>query len=187
MKPQVVTWHLNKLLDPDAIVSSDSGTIATWAARYIETRNSGSQVVCVVGDDGVTMLLGEIATLVKKGRLAPPVSIFPRRTSSLRQGALTLHLLVVFQRPRRSRQWHHHRLCSAPANREDAKGACRSLPSRGLQGIGRIPRTRIASRTRSRRNSRGAAPGFEEVADILGNSPEIVRKHNVRGRTASIS
>jgi pyruvate dehydrogenase (quinone) len=76
----------------DAIVSSDSGTIATWSARYIEMREQmqfslsgslatmgnglpysigaavaypGRQVVCVVGDGGVTMLLGEIATLVK--------------------------------------------------------------------------------------------------------------------------
>src|SRR5690348_10236101 len=34
MKPQVVTYELNKLLDHDAIISSDSGTIATWSARY---------------------------------------------------------------------------------------------------------------------------------------------------------
>ena len=92
MKPQVVTYHLNKLLDSDAIVSADSGTIATWTARYIETRDQmkfslsgslatmanglpysigaavafpGRQVVCVVGDGGLTMLMGEIATLVK--------------------------------------------------------------------------------------------------------------------------
>ena len=92
MKPQVVTYHLNKLLKDNAIVSSDSGTIATWAARYIEMRGdmqfslSGSlatmanglpysigaaiaypdrQVVCVVGDGGFTMLMGEVATLVK--------------------------------------------------------------------------------------------------------------------------
>ncbi|HEY4131545.1 MAG TPA: thiamine pyrophosphate-dependent enzyme [Gemmatimonadaceae bacterium] len=92
MKPQVVTYELNKLLDDDAIVSSDSGTIATWSARYIDIRDtmqfslSGSlatmanglpysigaavaypkrQVVCVVGDGGFTMLMGEIATLVK--------------------------------------------------------------------------------------------------------------------------
>jgi len=92
MKPQVVTYHLNKLLDDDAIVSADSGTIATWTARYIDIRDrmqfslSGSlatmanglpysigaavaypkrQVVCVVGDGGFTMLMGEIATLVK--------------------------------------------------------------------------------------------------------------------------
>jgi pyruvate dehydrogenase (quinone) len=92
MKPQVVTYHLNRLLDRDAIVISDSGTIATWAARYIEIRDEmqfslsgmlatmanglpygigaavaypGRQVVCVVGDGGLTMLMGEIATLVK--------------------------------------------------------------------------------------------------------------------------
>jgi pyruvate dehydrogenase (quinone) len=92
MKPQVVTYELNKLLDDDAIISSDSGTIATWSARYIDIRDrmqfslSGSlatmanglpysigaavaypkrQVVCVVGDGGFTMLMGEIATLVK--------------------------------------------------------------------------------------------------------------------------
>lgn len=92
MKPQVVTYHLNKLLNDDAIVSSDSGTIATWTARYIEMRGDmkfslsgtlatmanglpysigaavaypGRQVVCVVGDGGLTMLMGELATLVK--------------------------------------------------------------------------------------------------------------------------
>ena len=92
MKPQVVTYRLNKLLEPDAIVSSDSGTIATWAARYIDMRDdmqfslSGTlatmanglpysigaavaypdrQVVCIVGDGGFTMLMGEVATLVK--------------------------------------------------------------------------------------------------------------------------
>lgn len=92
MKPQVVTYHLNKLLDNDAIVCSDSGTIATWTARYIEIRDQmqfslsgllatmgnglpysvgaavaypGRQVVCVVGDGGLTMLMGELATCVK--------------------------------------------------------------------------------------------------------------------------
>ena len=92
MKPQVVTYELNKLLNDDAIVSADSGTIATWAARYIQIRGRmqfslsgtlatmanglpysigaavaypGRQVVCIVGDGGFTMLMGEVATLVK--------------------------------------------------------------------------------------------------------------------------
>jgi pyruvate dehydrogenase (quinone) len=92
MKPQVVTYELGRLLDDDAIVTTDSGTIATWVARYIDIRRdmkfslSGSlatmgngvpysigaaiaypkrQVVCVVGDGGFTMLMGELATLVK--------------------------------------------------------------------------------------------------------------------------
>lgn len=35
MKPQVVAWELGKRLRADAIVSCDSGTIATWWARQI--------------------------------------------------------------------------------------------------------------------------------------------------------
>jgi pyruvate dehydrogenase (quinone) len=92
MKPQVVTYVLNTLLDDNAIISADSGTIATWAARYIDIRGDmkfslsgtlatmanglpysigaavaypGRQVVCIVGDGGFTMLMGEMATLVK--------------------------------------------------------------------------------------------------------------------------
>src|SRR5690606_2629925 len=38
MKPQVVAWELGKRLADDAIVSSDSGTIATRWARQIKAR-----------------------------------------------------------------------------------------------------------------------------------------------------
>jgi pyruvate dehydrogenase (quinone) len=92
MKPQVVTHTLNRLLDDNAIIATDSGTITTWAARYIDMRGDmkfslsgslatmanalpyalaaavafpGRQCVCIVGDGGLTMLMGEIATLVK--------------------------------------------------------------------------------------------------------------------------
>ncbi|HEX4026023.1 MAG TPA: thiamine pyrophosphate-dependent enzyme [Rhizomicrobium sp.] len=92
MKPQVVAHELNKLLKDDAIISTDSGTITTWAARYLQIRGnmkfscSGNlatmacglpyavaaalaypdrQVVCFIGDGGLTMLMGEMATLVK--------------------------------------------------------------------------------------------------------------------------
>jgi pyruvate dehydrogenase (quinone) len=92
MKPQIVPYHLNKLLAHNAIVTVDSGTITTWAARYIDIRDSmqfslsgtlatmanglpysigaavaypNRQVVCIVGDGGFTMLMGEVATLVK--------------------------------------------------------------------------------------------------------------------------
>src|SRR5688572_4180740 len=40
MKPQVVAWELGKRLSPDAIVSCDSGTIATWFARQIRVQRS---------------------------------------------------------------------------------------------------------------------------------------------------
>ena len=38
MKPQVVAWELGKRLSQTAIVSSDSGTIATWFARQIPAK-----------------------------------------------------------------------------------------------------------------------------------------------------
>jgi pyruvate dehydrogenase (quinone)/pyruvate oxidase len=92
MKPQVVSWELNKLLRDDAIILSDSGTIATWYARQIQIREgqmctlSGNlatmacglpyavgaqvayperQVVALVGDGGFTMLMAEMLTAKK--------------------------------------------------------------------------------------------------------------------------
>ncbi len=92
MKPQVVAHELNKLLNDDAIIVSDTGTVTTWAARYIQMRKDmlfsasgmlatmgnglpyaiaaaiaypGRQVVALVGDGGFTMMMGEMATLVK--------------------------------------------------------------------------------------------------------------------------
>ena len=92
LKPQVVARHVNDLLADDAIVTTDSGTITTWAARHIHIRRgmmfscSGNlatmapglpyangaqvaypdrQVVAFVGDGGFTMLMGEFVTAVK--------------------------------------------------------------------------------------------------------------------------
>ncbi|MFO7653680.1 MAG: thiamine pyrophosphate-binding protein [Candidatus Krumholzibacteriia bacterium] len=92
MKPQVVAWELGKLLRDDAIVSSDSGTIATWFARQMKARRgqmwslSGNlatmapglpyaiaaqvahpdrQCVALVGDGGFSMLMADFVTAVK--------------------------------------------------------------------------------------------------------------------------
>jgi pyruvate dehydrogenase (quinone)/pyruvate oxidase len=92
MKPQVVAWELGKRLSPAAIISSDSGTIATWFARQIPAKRgqmyslSGTlatmanglpytiaaqvayperQCVAFVGDGGFSMLMAEFATAVK--------------------------------------------------------------------------------------------------------------------------
>jgi len=92
MKPQVVAHELDKLLTDDAIIATDSGTITTWAARHLTMRGNmmfscsgnlatmacglpyavaaavaypGRQVVAFVGDGGLTMLIGELATCVK--------------------------------------------------------------------------------------------------------------------------
>jgi thiamine pyrophosphate-dependent acetolactate synthase large subunit-like protein len=87
LKPEVVAHELNKYLRDDAIVTCDSGTIATWAARHIRIRRgqrfslSGNlatiangfpyaigaqvaypdrQVVAFVGDGGFSMLMAEV-------------------------------------------------------------------------------------------------------------------------------
>ena len=92
LKPQVVARHVNDLLADNAIVTTDSGTITTWAARHIKIRRgmkfscSGNlatmaaglpyanaaqiafpdrQVVAFVGDGGFTMLGCEFITAVK--------------------------------------------------------------------------------------------------------------------------
>ena len=92
MKPQVVAWELGKRIAENAIVSCDSGTIATWFARQIPARRgqmfslSGTlatmanglpytiaaqiayperQCVAFVGDGGFSMLMAEFVTAVK--------------------------------------------------------------------------------------------------------------------------
>jgi pyruvate dehydrogenase (quinone) len=91
LKPQVAAWALSDLLSDNAIVCSDSGTITTWAARYIkmkkdrlfsvsgtlasmangvpyaigaQTAYPGRQVVAFVGDGGFAMLMAEFSTAV---------------------------------------------------------------------------------------------------------------------------
>jgi pyruvate dehydrogenase (quinone) len=94
MKPEVVAYELNKLVTDDAIVSTDSGTITSWIARHLDIRGNqmfscsgnlatmacglpyaiaaavaypGRQSIAFVGDGGLTMLMGELATCVKYG------------------------------------------------------------------------------------------------------------------------
>ena len=92
MKPQVIAWELGKRLRNDAIVSCDSGTIATWWARHIPVKRgqmhslSGTlatmapglpytlaaqvayperQCIAFVGDGGFSMLMADFVTAVK--------------------------------------------------------------------------------------------------------------------------
>ena len=109
MAPMVPAHHLNKFLTNDAIVVSDCGTVTTWAARYIQIRDQqqfsvsgmlatmacglpysvgasaafpNRQVVALVGDGGFTMLMGEIATMVK---YKMPVKVFVIKNNTLGQ------------------------------------------------------------------------------------------------------
>jgi pyruvate dehydrogenase (quinone)/pyruvate oxidase len=91
MKPQVVTWNLAQLLQNDAILCGDSGTITTWMARMkLRGRQrfsfSGTlcsmasalpyaigaqiaypdrQVVAMTGDGAFSMMMGDFVTLAQ--------------------------------------------------------------------------------------------------------------------------
>ena len=92
IKPQVIAAAVSAELKDDAIISVDSGTVTSWAARYINIRKgmkfslSGTlasmacglpyaiaaqiafperQSIAFVGDGGFTMLMGEFATAVQ--------------------------------------------------------------------------------------------------------------------------
>lgn len=92
MKPQVVTWNLAKLLDDDAIICGDSGTVTTWQARLrlrrgqlfsfsgtncsmaaalpyaigAQTAFPGRQVVAFTGDGSLSMQMGDLVTLCQE-------------------------------------------------------------------------------------------------------------------------
>lgn len=109
MKPQVVAWELGQRLPDSAIVSCDSGTIATWWARQIRVKRGqlyslsgnlatmapgfpyaiAAQVaypdrlsVAFVGDGGFSMLMAEMATCVK---YQLPVKVMIIKNNSLGQ------------------------------------------------------------------------------------------------------
>jgi pyruvate dehydrogenase (quinone) len=107
MKPQVVASELGKRLLDTAIVSADSGTVATWWARHIPVKRgqmhslSGNlasmanglcyaiaaqiafpdrQCIAFVGDGGFSMLMAEFATCVK---YQLPVKVFVVKNNTL--------------------------------------------------------------------------------------------------------
>ena len=107
LKPQVVVRALNEFLADDAVICCDTGTVTTWAARHIRMKGDmefsasgtlasmgnglpyslgaaiaypGRQIVCIAGDGGFTMLMGELATLVK---YALPVKIIVMKNNLL--------------------------------------------------------------------------------------------------------
>ncbi len=92
MKPEVVAYQLGRRIARNAIVSCDSGTIATWWARQVPVKRGqmhsvsgalatmacglpyaiGAQVaypdrqsVAIVGDGGFSMLMADFSTCVK--------------------------------------------------------------------------------------------------------------------------
>ena len=109
MKPQVIAHELGQRIPANAIVTTDSGTITTWWARHIPAKEGqmfscsgnlasmgcglpyavaaqaaypGRPVFAFVGDGGLTMMLGELATCVK---YKLPVRIVVIKNDSLAQ------------------------------------------------------------------------------------------------------
>jgi pyruvate dehydrogenase (quinone)/pyruvate oxidase len=107
--PQYVVSVLDHLADDDAILTCDSGTIATWAARHWTIRGDrrfylsgnlasmapglpyaigmqhafpGRQVIAYVGDGGFAMLMAEFLTAVQHQL---PITVVINNNNSLGQ------------------------------------------------------------------------------------------------------
>jgi pyruvate dehydrogenase (quinone)/pyruvate oxidase len=107
--PQYLVSVLNELATEDAVLTCDSGTIATWAARHWDVRGGrefflsgnlatmapgmpyaigiqhafpGRQVIAFVGDGGFAMLMAEFLTAIKHGL---PVKVVINNNNSLGQ------------------------------------------------------------------------------------------------------
>jgi pyruvate dehydrogenase (quinone) len=107
--PEYVVGVLDELAAQDAILTCDSGTIATWAARYWNIRGArqfylsgnlatmapglpyaigiqhafpGRQVIAYVGDGGFAMLMAEFITAIKHNL---PVKVVINNNNSLGQ------------------------------------------------------------------------------------------------------
>jgi pyruvate dehydrogenase (quinone) len=121
MKPQVAAAALDRCLRDDAIIAADCGTVTTWAARHLRIRERtlfsasgslatmanglpyaiaaavafpGRQVVAAVGDGGLTMLMGELATVAK---YKLPIKILVFKNNSL--GEIKWEQLVMEGNP----------------------------------------------------------------------------------------
>ena len=109
IQPQFLARTLDRVAAGDAILTSDSGTIATWAARHYDVRGGrefylsgnlatmapglpyaiaaqwahpGRQVIAFVGDGGFAMLMAEFLTASRHGL---PVKVVVCNNGSLGQ------------------------------------------------------------------------------------------------------
>jgi pyruvate dehydrogenase (quinone)/pyruvate oxidase len=109
IQPQFVVRTIDRLAADDAILCTDSGTIATWAARHFDIRGGrafylcsnlasmacglpysiaaqiahpGRQVIAYVGDGGFAMLMAEFLTAA---RLELPITVVVNNNGTLGQ------------------------------------------------------------------------------------------------------
>ena len=166
MKPQVVARELGRRLSDTAIVSGDSGTIATWFARHIPAKRgqmyslSGNlatmanglpytiaaqiahperQCIGFVGDGGFSMLMAEFATCVKY-RL--PVKIVVVRNDSL--GLIKWEQMVFLGNPEYGCDLHpidfvaFARACGGTGYRIEEAAQCGVILDRALETPGPV-------------------------------------------------
>jgi pyruvate dehydrogenase (quinone) len=166
MKPQVVAWELGKQLRDDAIVSCDSGTVATWFARQIPVKRgqmhslSGTlatmanglpytiaaqiaypdrQCVAFVGDGGFSMLMAELATAVK---YQLPIKVFVLKNNSL--GMIKWEQMVFLGNPEYGCDLHPidfvavARACGAAGYRVDDPAVCERVVQEALATPGPV-------------------------------------------------
>ena len=166
MKPQVVAWEIGKHLRDDAIVSCDSGTIATWFARQMKVRRgqmyslSGMlatmanglpyciasqiayphrQCVAFVGDGGFSMLMAEFATAVK---YQLPVKVFIIKNNTL--GQIKWEQMVFLGNPEFGCELHpidfaaFARACGGMGMTITEPGACGEIVEQALNASGPV-------------------------------------------------
>lgn len=106
MRPQAVGWHLPDLMESNAILCGDSGTVTTWAARMrlregqqfsfsgtmcsmaaalpyaigAQAAFPDRQVVAFTGDGSFTMMMGDFVTLVQNKM---PVKVVVMKNNTL--------------------------------------------------------------------------------------------------------
>ncbi len=152
MRPQVVSWHLPQLLDDDAIICGDSGTVTTWQAR-MELRAGqrfsfsgtmcsmmaalpysigaamafpGRQIVAFTGDGSFSMMMGDFATLVAYGL---PVKVVVIKNNTL--GLIKWEQMLYLGNPEYGVDLHPidfvkvAEACGAPGVRIDDPERCR--------------------------------------------------------------
>ena len=109
IQPQYLARALDRAAADDAILTSDSGTVATWSARHFDVRGDrhyllsanlatiaagvpyaiaaqwahpGRQCIAFVGDGGLAMLMAEFDTACRYGL---PIKVFVNNNASLGQ------------------------------------------------------------------------------------------------------
>jgi len=121
--PEAVAANLNILADQDAIFTCDTGMCNVWSARYIKSTGQrkmigsfvhgsmanamphamgaalacpGRQVVAMCGDGGISMLLGDLAT-IKQYKLPIKLIVFNNRKLGMVQLEMEVMGLPDFQ------------------------------------------------------------------------------------------